>query len=336
MNKIKYKILKLIKKIGIKNKIDIIIYNNNKILIKIELNHINDKKKIESKIKKCIYKNIYKNIKIKIISNIKEKKYINNIKNIIVIASGKGGVGKSTIAANIALTISNLGFKVGLLDADLYGPSIPLMFDIENEKISIIEIENCKKILPIIKYGIKILSIGFFSELNQAIVWRGPMASKAIKEFINESFWDKLDFLIVDLPPGTGDITLSLIQELNITGVILVSTPQIISLIDVRKSIAMFNLKQINVPIIGIIENMSFFSPKESPNKKYYIFGEEGVKKMAKYLNIKFLGEIPIIESIRKSADFGCPIVLKNEKKIYYIFLKIAKKIINFTYINNI
>ncbi|NJJ98672.1 Mrp/NBP35 family ATP-binding protein [Candidatus Sulcia muelleri] len=261
---------------------------------------------------------------------------MNNIKNIIVIASGKGGVGKSTIAANIALTISNLGFKVGLLDADLYGPSIPLMFDIENEKISIIEIENCKKILPIIKYGIKILSIGFFSELNQAIVWRGPMASKAIKEFINESFWDKLDFLIVDLPPGTGDITLSLIQELNITGVILVSTPQIISLIDVRKSIAMFNLKQINVPIIGIIENMSFFSPKESPNKKYYIFGEEGVKKMAKYLNIKFLGEIPIIESIRKSADFGCPIVLKNEKKIYYIFLKIAKKIINFTYINNI
>ncbi|WP_375322997.1 Mrp/NBP35 family ATP-binding protein [Candidatus Karelsulcia muelleri] len=336
MNKIKYKILKLIKKIGIKNKIDIIIYNINKILIKIELNNINDKKKIESKIKKCIYKNIYKNIKIKIISNIKEKKYINNIKNIIVIASGKGGVGKSTISANIALTISNLGFKVGLLDADLYGPSIPLMFDIENEKISIIEIENCKKILPIMKYGIKILSIGFFSELNQAIVWRGPMASKAIKEFINESFWDKLDFLIVDLPPGTGDITLSLIQELNITGVILVSTPQIISLIDVRKSIAMFNLKQINVPIIGMIENMSFFSPKESPNKKYYLFGEEGVKKMAKYLKIKFLGEIPIIESIRKSSDFGCPIVLTNEKKIYYIFLKIAKKIINFTYINNI
>uniref|UniRef100_UPI0032B30919 Mrp/NBP35 family ATP-binding protein n=1 Tax=Candidatus Karelsulcia muelleri TaxID=336810 RepID=UPI0032B30919 len=336
MNKIKYKIFKLIRKNGINNKINIIIYNINKILIKIELNNLNEKKKIESKIKKCIYKNIDKNIKIKIISNIKEKKYINNIKNIIVIASGKGGVGKSTISANIALTISNLGFKVGLLDADLYGPSIPLMFDIENEKISIIEIENCKKILPIIKYGIKILSIGFFSELNKAIVWRGPMASKAIKQFINESFWDKLDFLIVDFPPGTGDIPLSIIQELNITGVILVSTPQIISLIDVRKSIAMFNLKQINVPIIGIIENMSFFSPKESPNKKYYLFGEEGGKKMAKYLNIKFLGEIPIIESIRKYSDFGCPIVLINEKKIYYIFLKIAKKIINFTYIYNI
>lgn len=336
MNKIKYKILKLIRKNGINNKINIIIYNINKILIKIELNNLNEKKKIESKIKKCLYKKREKNIKIKIISNIKEKKNINNIKNIIVIASGKGGVGKSTISANIALTISNLGFKVGLLDADLYGPSIPLMFDIENEKISIIEIENCKKILPIIKYGIKILSIGFFSELNKAIVWRGPMASKAIKQFINESFWDKLDFLIVDFPPGTGDIPISIIQELNITGVILVSTPQIISLIDVRKSIAMFNLKQINVPIIGIIENMSFFSPKESPNKKYYLFGEEGVKKMAKYLNIKFLGEIPIIESIRKYSDFGCPIVLRNEKKIYYIFLKIAKKIINFTYINNI
>ncbi|RIU86186.1 Mrp/NBP35 family ATP-binding protein [Candidatus Karelsulcia muelleri] len=260
----------------------------------------------------------------------------NNIKNIIVIASGKGGVGKSTISANIAITIANIGFKVGLLDADIYGPSIPLMFDIENQKISIIEIDNNKKMKPVIKYGIKILSIGFFSALNKAIVWRGPMASKAIKQFIHESYWEKLDFLIVDLPPGTGDIHLSIIHELNITGAILVSTPQIISLIDVRKSIAMFNNKQINVPIIGIIENMSFFSTKKEPKKKYYIFGKKGVKKMAKYLNIKFLGEIPIIESIRKYSDFGYPIVLKNNKEISSIFNSIANKIINYTYINNL
>lgn len=251
-------------------------------------------------------------------------KNIPGIKNIIAIASGKGGVGKSTVASNLAVALKNLGFKVGLLDADIYGPSVPVMFDVENEK----PLSKDNKMVPIESYGVKLLSLGFFSGANQAVVWRGAMASKAIHQLIHDANWGELDFLLIDLPPGTGDIHLSTVQEVPVTGSVIVSTPQHVALADVRKGVAMFQMPEINVPVLGIIENMAYFTPKELPDNKYYIFGKKGAQKLAESLDLPVLGEIPIIQSIREASDYGRPAVLQEDDLIPGIYIKIAQNMI--------
>ena len=251
-----------------------------------------------------------------------------NIKNIIAIASGKGGVGKSTIASNIAITLTQMGFKVGVLDADIYGPSIPTMFDVVSSKPSSVHIDDKDLMLPVESYGVKLLSIGFFAGANQAVVWRGAMASKAIHQLIHDAHWGELDFLILDLPPGTGDIHLSIVQEVPVTGAIIVSTPQQIALADVKKGVGMFQMPEINVPVLGLIENMSYFTPKELPENKYYIFGKKGARRLAETLEIPFLGEVPIIQSIREASDFGRPAVMQEDKVVFDIYSNICKNMI--------
>jgi ATP-binding protein involved in chromosome partitioning len=234
-------------------------------------------------------------------------------KNIIAIASGKGGVGKSTITANIAVGLAKKGFKVGLVDADIYGPSMPLMFDVINEKPKVTKVEDKNYILPVESYGVKLLSIGFFADPEQAVVWRGPMATRALNQMFTEAYWGALDYLLIDLPPGTGDIHLSLVQAVPVTGAVIVSTPQEVALIDAKKAIGMFKLEQINVPVLGLVENMSYFTPAELPENKYYIFGKEGVKSIAEKYNLPVLGEIPLVQSIRESGDVGRPAIMQND-----------------------
>ena len=264
-------------------------------------------KKYNSKIKSII--NITSNVKAS-----KNKNQIRNIKNIIAISSGKGGVGKSTISSNLAVGLSKLGAKVGLIDADISGPSIPAMFNCENQQPEIKKINQKNVIVPFIQYGVKILSMGLLIPKNKAVIWRGPMASSALKQFIEDVEWGELDYLLVDLPPGTGDIHITLTQSFPISGAIIITTPQKISLNDVIKSISMYNQKQTKIPILGVIENMSYFTPKELPNKKYYLFGRDGGKKIAKDYDLNLLGEIPIDEEIMNSSDNGLPIYLKNSK----------------------
>lgn len=235
------------------------------------------------------------------------------VKNIIAVASGKGGVGKSTIAVNLAAGLAKQGFKVGFIDADIYGPSAPLMFDMVNDKPTSIDIDGRNYIKPIENYGVKVLSIGFFADANQAVVWRGPMASKALNQMLNDVYWGELDYMIIDLPPGTGDIHLSLVQFAPLTGAIIVSTPQEIALADARKGVGMFKIESINVPVLGMVENMAYFTPDELPDKKYYLFGKEGTKRLAEEMNVPLLGEIPIVESIRESGDVGRPAVLQED-----------------------
>ena len=244
--------------------------------------------------------------------DVENKKTINGIKNIIAVASGKGGVGKSTISSNLAASLSLLGKKVGLIDADIYGPSIPIMFDVEKEKPVVSNINGDSLIEPIEAYGVKLLSIGFFSKPSDAIVWRGPMASKALNQMIHQANWGNLDYLIIDLPPGTGDIHLTLVQSLPLTGAVIVTTPQPISLIDAKKAAAMFKMKNINVPIIGMVENMSWFSPHDNPKKKYYIFGKAGGENLSKDLEIPLLSRFPLLETVRESSDVGRPAALQN------------------------
>jgi len=255
-------------------------------------------------------------------------KQIPGIKNIIAIASGKGGVGKSTVTSNLAISLKNMGFSVGILDADIYGPSIPTMFDTEKEKPISINVEGKNKMQPIESYGIKMLSIGFFSGMNQAVVWRGPMASKALQQMIHDAHWGELDFLLIDLPPGTGDIHLSIVQQLPITGAVIVSTPQNVALADVKKGVAMFQMEAINVPVLGLVENMAYFTPVELPENKYYIFGKDGVKNLAEILDVPFLGEIPLIQSIREAGDVGRPAAMQENSIIADIYDEIAKKTI--------
>lgn len=256
-------------------------------------------------------------------------KKIDGVQNIIAIASGKGGVGKSTVAANVAITLHKMGFKVGMLDADIYGPSMPLMFDVEGEKPRSIHVDGKNKMTPIENYGIKILSIGFFAELDQAVVWRGAMASKALHQLIHDADWGELDFLIVDLPPGTGDIQLSLVQEVPVTGAAIVSTPQNVALADARKGVGMFQLDSINVPVLGFIENMSYFSPEELPENKYYIFGQDGVRNLAEKMEIPFLGEIPLVQSIREAADVGRPAAMQVNTVASKAYTEITKNLIS-------
>ena len=257
------------------------------------------------------------------------RKILPEVKNIIAIASGKGGVGKSTVTSNIAITLSKMGFKVGILDADIYGPSIPIMFDIANERPLSVNVDGKNKMKPIESYGVKILSIGFFTKPDQAVIWRGPMASKALNQMIFDATWGDLDFLLVDLPPGTGDIHLSILQALPVTGSVIISTPQNIALADARKGIAMFNQKSINVPVLGIIENMAYFTPFELPENKYYIFGKDGAKNLSQDMNVKLLGEVPIVQSIREASDFGHPASLQENSKISLTFEEISKNLVS-------
>ena len=263
--------------------------------------------------------------------NLIKGKPIPGIKNIIAIASGKGGVGKSTVTANLAITLSKMGFKVGVLDADIYGPSIPIMFDLANERPLSVNLDGKSKMKPLENYGVKVLSIGFFTKPDQAVIWRGPMASKALNQLIFDAAWGELDFLLLDLPPGTGDIHLSIMQSLPITGAVVVSTPQTVALADAKKGVAMFQQESIDVPVLGIIENMSYFTPAELPDNKYYIFGKQGAKHLAEDSKIPFLGELPLIQSIREAGDAGHPVALQDGTAIEEIFIDITKNVVRET-----
>jgi len=240
------------------------------------------------------------------------RRILPGVKHIIAVASGKGGVGKSTVSSNLAAGLAALGHKVGLLDADIYGPSVPTMFDVVLEKPRLIEVDGKKVMAPVEAHGVKVLSIGFFTEGDQAVVWRGPMATKALNQMITDVEWGELDYMIVDLPPGTGDVHLSIVQTLPISAVVVVSTPQEVALVDARKGIAMFQLPAVNIPVLGLVENMSWFTPAELPENKYFIFGEGGTKRLAESLNLPVLGEIPLIQSIREAGDVGRPSVLQD------------------------
>ncbi|MCF8331820.1 MAG: Mrp/NBP35 family ATP-binding protein [Bacteroidales bacterium] len=257
------------------------------------------------------------------------------VKNIIAVASGKGGVGKSMVAANLAVSLAQAGAKVSLVDADIYGPSVPMMFDVVNEKPRAVEVNGKNKVLPLEKYGIKLLSIGFFVDPEQALIWRGPMASNAMKQLFTEAEWGEADYLILDLPPGTGDIHLTLVQSLSVTGSILVTTPQEMALADARKGVSMFRQEQINVPVLGIIENMSWFTPDDATDKKYYLFGKEGGKQMAEEMNIPLLGQIPIDEKIMQSGENGKPEALNWSSKTGKAFREIAENTIKQVNVRN-
>lgn len=297
------------------------------------------KKKLEVDILKVIHEKLDKKLKVEVkieVPKAAEERAqqirgaeLPGVKNIIAIASGKGGVGKSTVAANIAISLKNMGFSVGLVDADIYGPSMPTMFDIENARPGTINVDGKSKMDPVESYGVKILSIGFFAKADQAVVWRGPMASKALNQLLRDAHWGELDFMIVDLPPGTGDIHLSTVQAVPITGAVIVSTPQNVALADARKGVAMFKVENINVPILGMIENMAFFSPPELPENKYYLFGQDGVRNLANQLQVPFLGELPLVQSIREAGDVGRPAALQDGTAVQKQFEEITRNMVS-------
>jgi ATP-binding protein involved in chromosome partitioning len=249
------------------------------------------------------------------------------VKNIIAVASGKGGVGKSTVSVNLALALSKAGARVGLIDADIYGPSIPIMFGLENQRPKATQENGKTRIEPIEKYGIKLLSIGFFTDPNQPVPWRGPMVSTAVKQLFNDADWGELDYLVVDLPPGTGDIHITVTQSFPVTGAVIVTTPQNVALADAKKGIGMFLMPAINVPIMGVVENMAYFTPEELPDNKYYIFGQGGGKRLAQTLDVPFLGEIPLIKGISDSGDAGRPIVMDDNSVMTTAFMEMARRV---------
>ena len=297
------------------------------------------RKKTEVEILKTIHEQVYQ--KAKITTNIKVEapaqpsvneikgKPIPGINNIIAVASGKGGVGKSTVTANLAVSLAKMGFNVGLLDADIYGPSMPIMFDVAHAKPLATEVDGKSKMVPVENYGVKMLSIGFFTQPNQAVIWRGPMASKALNQMIFDAHWGELDFLLIDLPPGTGDIHLSIMQSMPVTGAVVVSTPQEVALADARKGVAMFQQEAINVPVLGIVENMAYFTPEELPDNKYYIFGKEGAKNLAEDLEVPFLGEIPLVQSIREAGDVGRPAAMQTATPVEIAFEELTRNVVS-------
>jgi ATP-binding protein involved in chromosome partitioning len=325
-----------------KNISNLVVFGN-EVIVDVTISNptLQAKKKVESEIKKALLSKVDEKIDVKV--NVKtsaapkkEEKStlikgekIPSIQNIIAIASGKGGVGKSTITANMAVSLSKMGFKVGILDADIYGPSMHLMFDVEKERPISVKIEGRSKMKPIENYGVKLLSLGFFTNPNQAVIWRGPMASKALNQLIFDADWGELDFLLIDLPPGTGDVHLSIVQALPINGAVIVSTPQTIALADAKKGVAMFQQESIQVPVLGIIENMAYFTPEELPDNKYYIFGKDGAKHLAEDINTKFLGEIPLVQSIREAGDVGHPVALQENTSLENAFATLTKEMVS-------
>ena len=305
--------------------------------LKINNPSLQARKKLEVEILKAIHSKIDIKAKIKTNITVDNTKPSNShiikgqpilgIDSIIAIASGKGGVGKSTVTANIAVTLAKMGLKVGVLDADIYGPSMPIMFDLEGERPIAKEVNGKSKMQPLESYGVKVLSIGFFTKPDQAVIWRGPMASKALNQLIFDAAWGKLDFLLIDLPPGTGDIHLSIVQSLPITGAVVVSTPQQIALADARKGIAMFQQETIQIPVLGIIENMAYFTPDELPDSKYYIFGKDGAKALSESKNIPFLGSLPLVQSVREASDYGRPAALQEESSIAESFISVTQEL---------
>lgn len=297
------------------------------------------RKRAEDDIRKMIHERFSAEAKVKINTKFEtpdkntqaepiKGKSIPGIKNIIAVASGKGGVGKSTVTANLAVSLARMGFNVGVLDADIYGPSMPIMFDVENEKPVSITVDGKSKMKPIESYEIKMLSIGFFTAPSQAVIWRGPMAAKALNQMIFDADWGELDFMLIDLPPGTGDIHLSIMQSLPITGAVVVSTPQAVALADAKKGVSMFLSDSIKVPVLGIIENMAYFTPEELPDNKYYIFGREGARNLAADLGVPFLGEVPIVQSIREAGDFGRPAAMQEGSPIAGIFNEVTRNVV--------
>ncbi|MGB6267402.1 MAG: Mrp/NBP35 family ATP-binding protein [Olleya sp.] len=296
------------------------------------------RKKTEVEILQAIHKHVYEKAKIKVnlkvdapeksAPNVIKGKAIPGIQNIVAVASGKGGVGKSTVTANLAVTLAKMGFKVGVLDADIYGPSMPIMFDVELERPLSVTVDGKSKMKPVENYGVKILSIGFFTKPDQAVVWRGPMAAKALNQMIFDAAWGELDFLLIDLPPGTGDIHLSIMQSLPITGAVVVSTPQNVALADAKKGVAMFQQDSISVPVLGIIENMAYFTPEELPDNKYYIFGKEGAKHLAEDLQVPLLGEIPLVQSIREAGDIGRPVAMQTATPLEKAFETLTQNVV--------
>ncbi len=258
-----------------------------------------------------------------------------NVKNIVAIASGKGGVGKSTISVNMAVALAKLGYTVGLIDADVYGPSIPKMFDLESAKPVVKQVDGKDRIIPAEKYNVKVLSIGFFVDSKEALVWRGPMATSALKQLIHDGYWGDLDYLLVDLPPGTGDVHLTLVQSLAVTGVVIVSTPQAVALADAIKGISMFTGKSINVPVLGLVENMAWFTPEELPDNKYYIFGKDGCKNLADSMNVPLLGQIPLVQGIREGGDNGRPVADDENSVSGRAFMELARETVRQVGIRN-
>ena len=325
-----------------KNINNLVVFGN-EVIIDVTISNptLQAKKKVEVEIKKAILLKVDEKIDVKVNvktsaapkkeekSNLIKGKKIPSIQNVIAIASGKGGVGKSTITANMAVSLSKMGFKVGILDADIYGPSMHLMFDVEKERPISVKIEGRSKMKPIENYGVKLLSLGFFTNPNQAVIWRGPMASKALNQLIFDADWGELDFLLIDLPPGTGDVHLSIVQALPINGAVIVSTPQTIALADAKKGVAMFQQESIQVPVLGIIENMAYFTPEELPDNKYYIFGKDGAKHLAEDINTKFLGEIPLVQSIREAGDVGHPVALQENTSLENAFATLTKEMVS-------
>jgi len=347
----KENVLSLIKGIKIQGKESDIIDSNviksvevqsdifgNKIKIDAEIDSpaVHIRKKMEDDITEALQKEFSDKVEIKInvkvvIPESEKEKPLKKIKNIIAVASGKGGVGKSTVTANLAVSLAKMNFKVGVLDTDVYGPSIPIMFNTQGERPRAKKVGEKTMIIPVESYGVKNMSIGYFAQPGQAVIWRGSMANSAINQMVFDTDWGDLDFLLIDLPPGTGDIQLSVMQTLPVTGAVVVTTPQNVAVADVRKSIDMFKNQTINVPVLGIVENMSYFVPKECPENKYHIFGENGGKHLAEDLNLPFFGEIPLVKSVREAGDVGRPAALQEDTPVGLAFEKITKNVVEET-----
>jgi ATP-binding protein involved in chromosome partitioning len=281
------------------------------------------------------------NVKINFTANTTTKRtdagsVLPGVRNVIAVVSGKGGVGKSTVAANLALALSQRGAKAGLMDADIYGPSVPIMFGVRGERPMMVDVGGEKPMIaPLEKYGIKLMSIGLLVDEKNAVVWRGPMASSAIRQFVTDVYWGDLDYLVVDMPPGTGDIHLTLMQMVPVTGAVIVTTPQDVALADAKKGIAMFGQAQLNVPVTGLVENMSYFIPAELPGNKYYIFGKDGGKRLAGEYEIPFLGQIPLVQSIREGGDQGIPVMVGDDAITRKAFEEFTSNVVRNIAVNN-